>query len=1156
MYKIFTAINCGICSCISSKVIRIMKLTIVLWVVALMQVSAATYAQKVTLNVQNASLEQVLNNLGRQTGYNFVYNTGMLKKAKPVNITATDENITKVLEQCFKNQPLSYVINGNTVVIKNLEVQEAVRMDMVVSGLVTDSKNNPIPGATVTLKGTKRIAITSPEGKYSINIPDGDQTLVFTSIGFAPQEIAVTGRTFINITLVEAATSLTQVDVVSIGYGNQRRQDVNGAISSVRAADIANIPQVSVDQLLQGKAAGLTITQNSGGPGSATSVHIRGITSLSLSNEPLYVIDGVPVSGDANNSTTSGKSAQLSPNNGETGVSPLSFLNPSDIESIDVLKDASATAIYGSRGSNGVIIITTKRGKNGSFKIGYDGYYGIQQQGKFLPMMNLKQYARLENALADVIGMTRRGEFANPELLGDGTNWQKAIFKTAPQQSHQLSFSGAKDNTDYYISTGIVKQDGTVIGNDYKRYNLRTNVNSQVKDWFKVGGTMSGAYSFQNTSLSNNTGIIYTALLSAPDQVVYNADGSFGGPQADQIGGQINPVAQALQITNTLTRYNFNGGLYADLKFTKDLTLRSEGNGDLNFTYAKLFRPTYNYGPRFINPTASLQEYNTNSVYWSWKEYLTYNHTFNKKHYIQATLGHELINSVYKDNSASIQNFLTNNLQSLSLGDSKTATVGEYIGPTDILESAFARAIYTYDSKYSVTATMRGDRSSKFAQGHQTGYFPSFAASWRLSEEPFMKPIKTIADNVKLRVGYGQTGNQAVPGYLYGSALNTVITGAGTGFGIDKIANPNLTWETAIQTDFGLDFSLFNNRIDASVDYFNKTSKNFLFQAPLPAFVVGQTAEYSGTGVISPPYVNGGKLNATGFEFSLSSKNIVTKTFKWNTSIVFSHYKNTVQSLYSGVPYISQSVTTSFLSLPVTRTQVGTSVGEFYGYKVKDIFRTDAQLRSAPIQFGRPVSAGSGGTFLGDIQYQDINGDGKIDANDQTFIGNPNPKFTYGITNNFSYKAFDLSFFLNGSYGAKIFNVLNYQIAGLGSTYQNQVAYVANFWTPTNPNTNIPRPVAGDNPNLINSDRFIESGSFLRIQNVSLGFTLPTVYARKIKMNRLRIYASGQNLYVFTPYKGLDPEIGSVNQNVFLSNVDLGRFPIPRTVVIGINAEF
>jgi TonB-linked SusC/RagA family outer membrane protein len=1024
----------------------------------------------------------------------------------------------------------------------------------VISGTVYDEKGTSLPGVGVTLKGTKTAVSTNLDGKYSITVPSLPARLVFTFIGMTPQEVEVGSRNTINVNLKSTATSLS--DVVVIGYGSQKRQDVNGAIASIKAADIANIPQVSVDQLLQGKASGVTITQNAGGPGSATSVHIRGITSLSSSNEPLYVIDGVAISGDATNKSTSGRSQGIAANNGENSSSPLSFLNPADIETIDVLKDASATAIYGSRGSNGVIIITTKRGKAGTARVSYDGYYGFQKQGKFLPMMNLQQYATLQNALADNSGQARRSEFANPELLGKGTDWQDAIFQSAPMQSHQIAFSGGKDNLDYYLSASYLKQDGTVLGNDFDRYTLRANINSQVKDWLKVGTTLGVSRSFQNTSLSNNTGIIYTALLSAPDQAVFNADGSFAGPQAGQIGAQINPVAQALSITNNLGRDNVNGNLYADIKFARDFTLHSEVNGDVNYSAANFFTPTYDYGPLYRNPTARLQEYYTNSTFWAWKEYLTYNHTFGGKHNLTALAAYELVNSVYHSNNAGVSGFFTNDLPSLGLGTAATATIGEYIGNNDILESEFARAIYTYNNKYSLTASFRADKSSKFAQGHQVGYFPSAAIGWRLSEEPFMLGIKSVADNIKIRVGYGETGNQSVPSYLYGSALNPINTGIGTGFTVDKVANPNLTWETATQLDFGIDFTLFG-RIDGTVDYFSKSSKNFLFQTALPAFLLGQSAEYSGTGVISPPYANGGQLSNKGFEFNLTSRNIVGDNFKWTTSVVFSHYKNKVVSLYNGVPYMSQNVTTSFLNLPVTRTQPGRPVGEFYGYTVKDIFKTDEQLRNAPIQFApRPIGNQSGSTWLGDVQYVDINNDGKIDINDQSPIGNPNPTFTYGITNTFNFKSFDLSIFLNGSYGAKIFNVLNYQVASLGSLYQNQLASVANFWTPTNSNSNTPRPSSGDNPNLYNSDRFIESGSFLRIQNVSLGYNVPAAFVKRVKLTRLRVYASGQNLYVFTPYKGLDPEIGSNNQNVFLTNVDLGRYPIPRTITFGINAEF
>ncbi|MFC4212336.1 SusC/RagA family TonB-linked outer membrane protein [Pedobacter lithocola] len=1023
-----------------------------------------------------------------------------------------------------------------------------------ITGTVSDEKGTTLPGASVLIKNSQTAVSTNSDGKYVINVPAGSATtLVFSFIGLSKQEVLVGDRSVINVVLKSAATDLS--DVVVIGYGNQKRGDVNGAISSVKASDIANVPQVSIDQMLQGKASGLTITQNSGAPGSSTSVRVRGVTSLSLSNEPLYVIDGVPISGDATNQATSGRTVGLSANNGESAVSPLSLINPSDIESIDVLKDASATAIYGSRASNGVIIITTKRGKNGSARVTYDGYGAVSQQGKFLDVMNLKQYAVLENALADVTGVQRRAEFADPTLLGEGTNWQDEVFRNAVMQNHQLGISGGKDGLDYYISGGYLKQDGTILGSDYKRYTFRTNTNSQIKPWLKVGLSLSGSRSNENQGLSNNTGIVYNALLSAPDQAVRNPDGSFAGPipNSNQQGGQINPVAQSLEITNVLNRSNLNGALYGEIKFSKDLTLRSEVNGDFNYSAARVFVPTYQYGI-YGNATARLQEYNSNTTFWGWKEYLTYAHTFNEKHNLTALLGYEVNESSWGGTDASVQNFLSNDLQTLGLGDLKTAVIGEY-KDSQSLESFFARGIYTYNNKYSITATIRSDKSSKFVEGKQTGYFPAFAVSWRLSDESFMKGIKDVADNIKVRVGYGEVGNQNLPNYQYGSALTPVVTGLGTGFAVDKVANPNLTWESAVQTNAGIDFSLFKGRIDASFDYFNKTSKDFLFQKPLPAYLVGQAAAYSSTGVISPPYINGGKVSNKGFDFTLNSKNL-TGNFKWNTTVIFSKYKNEVLSLADGVPFIDGKINVSFLQMTVTRTQVGGSIGEFYGYKVKDIFRTDAQLRTAPVQFGRPVINNSAGTWLGDIQFEDINGDGKIDELDQTSLGNPNPKFTYGITNNFSYKSFDLSIFLNGSYGAKILNALNYQLKGLSGLYQNQLASAIDFWTPTNTGSNIPAPRGGDNPNLKNSDRFIESGSFLRVQNVNLAYSLSSDFIRKIKLNRLKVFASVQNLYVFTKYKGLDPEVGNQNYNVFLTNVDSGRYPTPRTYTFGINAEF
>lgn len=1045
------------------------------------------------------------------------------------------------------------------LMISNPGILRAQNNPRVIKGTISDNKGLKLPGATIVVKNNTRIStMTDGNGQFTISVPEQEKTLLVSFVGMKPQEINIGNKTTLNVVLEYTSTTLN--DVVVIGYGTQKKSDVNGAISSVKSDQIANIPQVSMDQILQGKISGVTITQNSGAPGSETSVNIRGITSLSLSNEPLYVIDGVPISGDATNSSTSGRTVQLSSagNDAASGraVSPLAMINPSDIESIDVLKDASATAIYGARASNGVIIVTTKRGKAGTARVAYDGFYGVQEQGKFMDMMNLKQYAKFQNVLADLAGTTRRGEFANPELLGEGTNWQDAIFRSAPMQSHQLSVSGAKDGTDYYISGGYLNQEGTIIGNDFNRYTFRTNVNSQVKPWFKAGTAINASRSEQHSTLGDNTGIIYNALLNAPDQAVYNADGSYAGPSSTT-EGTINPVAQAMSITNNLVRYNINATLYADMKLYKDLTLRSELNGDFNWSNAKVYLPTYKWGA-YTNETAQLTEYMANSQYWGWKEYLTYAHQFGTKHSVTAMLGHEVTKSTWGGVTASIKGFVAgddDNNQTLGNGTASTATVGEYKGQ-QTMESFFARGIYTYDNKYSLTATVRSDRSSKFADGHQTGYFPSFAASWRISEEPFMTKVKEIADNIKIRVGYGEVGNQNVANYKYGAALATVSTGLGTGFLVDKVENVKLTWEAAQQTDAGIDFSLLRGRVDVIFDYFYKTSKNFIFQQALPGYVLGGTAEYSSGAVVGAPYINGGKISNRGFDFTITTHNINKKNFTWNTTVTFSHFKNRVESLAAGTPYIDKSITVSYLSLPATRTIEGGEVGAFYGYRTKGIFKTAEQLKNAPLQFGRSVANTSGGTWLGDVQYEDVNGDGVINSSDQTILGSPNPTFTYGITNTFSYKGFDLSIFLNGSYGGKILNALKYSTAGLSSLYQNQMAYTANFWSAENPNSDIPAPRIGDNPNLYNSDRFLESASYLKIQNVTLGYTLPSEWVKRARFAKAKFYVSGQNLYTFTNYSGLDPEVGQSNQSVFLRNVDLGRYPAARTITFGVNAEF
>jgi TonB-linked SusC/RagA family outer membrane protein len=1049
-----------------------------------------------------------------------------------------------------------------------LSILSSFAQDRAISGTVTDEKGTTLPGATISVKGTKISTTTGVDGKFSLHIPQAAKAVTITFIGMQSQDVSIGNQTDLRVTL-RSGNASTLNDVVVIGYGTQRRADVNGAISSVTAKDIADIPQASVDQMLEGKAAGVNVTQNAGSPGSATSVHIRGVTSFG-STEPLYVIDGVAIQGSAQ------AGIQLSrPGGGddENTVSPLAQLNPNDIESIDILKDASATAIYGSRAANGVVMITTKRGKSGTGKITYDGWYGSQEQGKFLKMANLQQYAVLQNELSEDFFISPRTEFANPAELGPGTNWQKAIFQHAPEQSHSLAFSGGTDRSDYYLSGGYFDQDGTILGFNFKRWSIHSAVNSKLKDWFKVGMTLNANSSNENVGVSNVSGVVYNALLAAPDNAVYNADGTFAGPAVINgvVEGGLNPVQQALSITNNLVRNNIQGSAYGDIMLPLGFTIHSEIDGNFDWNSAKTFLPTYAYGvngstPAFNNSQASLTEYQNNDSYWNWVEHLNYNHTFGGKHVVTALIGHEAWESQYDGIQATTKGFTAGNtIQTLGLGTQSTNQETEPKGDA-VMESFLARIIYTYDNKYSITATDRRDQSDRFATGHQIGYFPGIAGSWRISQEHFMDNVK-FADNVKIRAGYGTVGNASIQQYAYGSSINPITTGLGTGFSVNNFNNLGLTWETAIQTDIGLDFSILHNRIDVSADWYDKTSSGFLFQPPLPAFLAGGVAEFSSAGVVQPPFENTGKIQNKGYEATVTSRNIVNKDFRWTTTAIFSAYTNKVVSLSAAPFLLGQIASGGGANINLTETHAGDPVGAFYGYKTQGIITTMAQLNQLALHPQNVTGAPSvvtnnrtvaNGIWLGDEAYQgtDPKGNGST-PNPQYRIGSPQPKFTYSMTNTFNYKDFDFSIFVIGVYGDKIFNALKLQTEALDGLYSNQLASALNFWTPSNPNSTLPAPrgTFGNN-NTVISNRYVESGSYLRIQNLRLGYNLPNRYARMAKMTHLRAYVSGQNLWVITKYSGLDPEIGSLNQNPLLTNVDNGRYPIPRVVTFGINAEF
>ncbi len=1003
-----------------------------------------------------------------------------------------------------------------------------------VSGIVSDSNNFPLPGVNVLVKGTSNGVVTDFDGRYSISVTDS-ATLVFSYIGFKNQEIAINGRQVISITMEEDISALAEV--VVIGYGSQLKEDISGAVASVEVKDLETTPQVSIDQMLQGRASGVSVTTNSGQPGAAVSVRIRGVNSISGSSEPLYIIDGVPVSGAAS----------------DGGSSPLNTINQNDIEDINILKDASATAIYGSRGSNGVVIITTKRGKKGKGTVKYSSFVAIQQPVNIIETMDLPQYARLQNSINEIYGIAPIVEYTFPDLLGPGTNWQKEIFDNAPMESHQVSFQGGNEGISYFVSGSYLEQEGTVIASGFNRTTVRANIDAKISNKIRAGINLTASRVNEKIVFNgSSSGIIGLSLLNSPAIAVFNPDGSFAGPNADDDFRLANPIADALSIKNNNRKNRILGNIYAEFQIAKNLTYRTEFGGDFGGNIQNRFTPNYTYG-EIENENNSLTVVNEYTDFWIIKNFLTYNNTFNNKHDLTVMVGAEAQEAKYNRISATDGNFVGNDFPVLGTGNA-TDNLAPEIKQTSALESYFSRAIYSFDNKYSLTASIRADGSSRFSNGNKWGYFPSLSGAWKISKESFMSNFDAI-QNIKLYGGYGVVGNQDIQNYAFLSRLTPVNTGFGTGFLTDNFPNSDLTWESSTQTNIGLDFSLFDNRLRASVEVYNKVSKDFLLQFAPSSLVTGGGNNIPGS--IQPPWVNLGEMVNKGIDLTLSYSTDSNKDFSWNSSLTLQHYKNEVKDL-DNVTQINGQMTVNYDgSQNVTITRTGDPIGLFYGLEVEGIFRSLDDINGAPIQFGRPFQdALFATTWLGDIKFKDQNGDGVVDDNDRVVIGNPHPDFTFGFQNSFKYKNFDLSVFLQGSYGNDVFNGVNRLLTAGNRTFTNQLPSVLDFWSVDNPDASSPRLARNDTRNIEISDRYVEDGSYMRIQNVTLGYNLDSKLIDKIGLSLLRVYGSIQNLYTFTNYSGYDPEIGSFNQNPLLKGIDAGRYPSPRTFTFGVNVEF
>lgn len=1059
--------------------------------------------------------------------------------------------------KCTKNVFKTFVL----VTLLTLFPLMAAAQNVTVKGQVSDSEG-PVIGATVKVKGASTGVVTDMDGNYSISVKPG-AVLSFSYLGLKSKDVKVGSQKVINVTL--SADNQLLNEVVVVGYGQMKRADVTGSVVSVNEKAIERSVPTSVDQVLQGRAAGVQIQANSGQPGASTSIRIRGTNSLNATNQPIFVIDGVVI--DAAGVDTGDA---LSSNN------PLASINPSDIVSMDVLKDASATAIYGARAANGVIMITTKRGKAGEATITYDGYVGFQQQAKKLEMMNLREYATHHNARAEAGVVGASNSYVDPTVLGEGTDWQDALFRDALMTSHNLSITGGSDRAQYAISGGYLNQEGIAEGSAYKRLTLRGNQDAQLKKWLKASLSFSLTDSKQNVGADNN--VIMSVLQSTPSAAIKSADGSFDGP--DNGDGQgvwmpVNPIAMAnmRENYNKKTNFRINGSLEATLY--KGLTLKTELSADYNANKFYYYQPDYKFGVLESN-LRSGKWTKTDTKYWSWRNILTYNETFADKHNVNVMLGQEMSHSHWESQASAAQGFLSNAVHDPSAGD-VTLSSGTGSQVNSALFSYFGRLFYNYDDRYLVTATLRRDGSSKFERGHRWGWFPSAALGWKISNEKFMKPLQNVISVAKLRFGWGSTGNQNVSDWAYTALLRSVSTPWGTGVLTANHANPNLKWETTDSYNVGLDLNFFNSRIEFIADWYYKKTRDLLLQVPLPGYLGS-----SGQGAASNPWNNVGSIRNTGVEFTLNTVNIDKGGFQWRTNITFSLNRNKVLSLDSESTTLDKTFGND--KTTVTRTVVGRPIAQFYGYKVigrfdkpTDFYYKDDNGNVKQVALPEGLGIDRNQTWIGDLRFADLNNDGVINNQDETFIGDPNPDFTYGIGNTFSYKGFDLTVFFTGSYGNDVINYNRISIEdvrGNGNMLKGvqnyaKIGYINpkltgdaledyhNLYIVNAAETVLPRVSASStNNNNRMSDRFIEDGSYIRLQNISLSYTLPKKWINPLKLQNVKAYVNLQNIYTWTEYSGFDPEVGAMYGDALMTGLDYGRYPSPRIYTFGLNVSF
>ncbi len=1086
-------------------------------------VAGETYAQKVRLNLEykNVPLQTVIDDIKQQTEFEFAYESDIEDiVVKKVSVHAKNELIDVVMEKVLKGTGIKFRVIDKIILLSNKEMKtttratEAQPQEIKVSGTVKD-KSGPLPGVTIQIKNTFQGTSSDQHGNFSLTVPDLNVTLIFSFIGYLTQEIPLQGRSSIDVMMVQDVMNLDEVVVV--GYGTQLKKDLTGAVSTVSSKEIQKLPVVGVQQALQGQVAGVQVTENYGTPGAGVQVRIRGIGTIGDS-DPLYVIDGV--------STKDG----------------INSLNTNDIESISVLKDASAAAIYGARAANGVVLITTKKGQSGVSQVQFNAQYGVQAISNKLDLLTADQYTEVMDEALKNDGL--EPVWNNPGL-GAGTDWQDVIFRKAAFQKYDLSFTSGTDKTSYLLGLGYYGQDGIVNYSDFKRYNIRFNLNSNVSKNFVVGTNMNLSRISEDLIDTEINGVVRSAIFQPPTIPVYNEDGSYAGPGANE-GDAQNPLGMADRSDKTSVYDKLFGNLFASYQFTPSLQFKSSIGLNVYSLQTKDFDPTFSEGNanRLIN-CLTTQDADYFDV--TWENTLDYTKNI-QNHTINVLVGNTMQDAKTNTLTGYRENFSNNEgyLQYLDAGSANDKARGNLTEWS--LLSYFGRVNYDYAGKYLLSVNTRYDGSSRFGKNNRWGLFPSASAGWRISKESFFNV--PLIDDLKLRASWGQLGNQDIGLYAFTSTLQQIYYTLGipqsvyVGYYPASDFNPDVKWETTTQLDFGIDMYAFDYRLYFSVDYYKKNTTDMLLTLPQPA-----TSGFGSTG-----YENLGEVENKGWEFQAMWRDKIGDV-GYNLSANVTTSKNKV----IGLGEYNDAITSGLFFDMSTRTEVGHSIREFYGYVTDGIFQNQSEIDAVNAKAAELNGEGTVYQSLltapGDIRFKDLDGDGKITSEDRTFIGNPYPDLFFGFTAGVNYKGFDFSMTFQGQFGNEIYNATKFWLTNSGYNY-NKGTDILERWTGEGTSDSEPRLTTLDpNQNSRGSDRYIEDGSYVRLKTLQLGYTLPESVAKKIFLKGARVFVTGTNLLTFTNYTGYDPEVGTARASLGDRTVgfDEVTYPQNKSFVVGLN---